>query len=249
VDDATRTVAAELEKTPGRERRMALAPGRYLVKTRRADHLQIARVDVPRRGAARLDPAALERVPFSDDPIKGALAPLLSPMPRWSVSALGGWRMALATPEAFTFPDVPTLALELGLADYLREGWTIGLDLTHGRGSGVADVTGVRFPFDYTETWVGASLTADLLQGPVRPSVGARLAMLWMDRDFAPELGVEPQRLTTTVPGLQAGLSWNATPAVSLFARVRGSWAVLEPESGAGVLLVDAAAGCGWSFR
>jgi hypothetical protein len=73
--------------------------------------------------------------------------------------------------------------------------------------------------------------------------------MLWMGRDFPADLGVPDQHLTTTVPGLQVGLSWNPTDAVSLFGRVRGSYAVLDPGTGASVVLVDAAAGCGWSFR
>jgi hypothetical protein len=84
VEAGRRTVAAEVKKPAGVERRVAVAPGPYLVKTRREDHLLVAAVSVPRRGEARLDEAALRAVPFSDDPVKG-VAVRYDPRRRWVV--------------------------------------------------------------------------------------------------------------------------------------------------------------------
>src|SRR5262249_45012301 len=78
-------VAAEINKSDGADRRVALAPGRYRVKRRLSDHLRIGEVDVAPGQLVALVEGNLRDAPFSDDPVKGA--PRVELASRWSLGA------------------------------------------------------------------------------------------------------------------------------------------------------------------
>src|SRR5262249_54213393 len=72
IVDGRGFVVAEIAKTDGIERLVALAPGKYWVKRRLVDHLRIGEVAVAAGQIAVVDDSQLHNADFSDDPVKGA---------------------------------------------------------------------------------------------------------------------------------------------------------------------------------
>ena len=80
-----RFAIAEVAKAAGAERKLALAPGTYLVKKRLDDALLVGEFAVE-DALVPLDEARMQRRPLSKDPQKGAAAP------RWSVLPTIGYQ-------------------------------------------------------------------------------------------------------------------------------------------------------------
>src|SRR5690606_7806306 len=123
IEESSRFVAAEVQKRAGEKARLAVAPGAYLVKTRRGDELWIGEVEVPPRGVARLDPARMYAVDLADDPVKGGID-LYARAPSWAIGGLVGYQrfFAAAVRDGY-FPDTGLLGVDAELRDYLRLGW------------------------------------------------------------------------------------------------------------------------------
>lgn len=240
-----RAVAAEVIKEAGVERSLALAPGAYLVRGRAPDHLWVGEIEVPERGSARLDAGALAAVPFEDDPVKGAARP----RPHLAAAAAGGYQIFLSSDarERY-FPGVALWGVDAELRDYLRPGWSVGLDAAAGQASGALSVEGRRFAYDFSQVTVGASVLVEPWGGALRPVFGARLAYVSMRRGFPGEPALEEQRLSTTAPGLVLGLSWSLSPRVSAFARARGSWLIYSADEDRSLAFADGAAGLRLGF-
>jgi len=83
VLDGSRRAIAEVAKARGDQRRLALAPGDYLVKKRDGDSLLVGSFSLA-DGPVEVADGRLSRRPLSDDPQKGASGP------RWSVLGAGG---------------------------------------------------------------------------------------------------------------------------------------------------------------
>ncbi len=247
VEEGSRFVAAEIQKRPGAEARLALAPGAYLVKTRLPDRLRVGEVEVRERGATRLDPASMYDVDFDDDPVKGVVD-LWARAPSVTMGALVGYQHFLAGPvrEGY-FPDTGLLGIEAELRDYLRPGWNLGLDLALGSATGTTESGGLAYAYAFSALTAGASLTVDLLHGPVRPFVGARLALVYFERRFDEPL-LEDQSLFTTAPGLVAGLGWYLADSFALTARLRPSWLLYAADENRSLGFVDASAGARMEF-
>jgi len=199
-------VAAEILKTPGVARQIALAPGRYRVKRRLPDRLRIGQVDVPRGELVALSEATLRDAPFSDDPVKGPERDPVS-LSHWSMAAGGGYQSIFASPSAGLFPATGLAGLEFTLRDFFRRGWAWGFDLAGGgTRSSVTVLTGT-LPYRFSELSLATSLQAEWRRralGPVVPFVGARLALLLMSRKF--DDGTVPdQSFATLSPGVIAG--------------------------------------------
>lgn len=211
-------VAAEINKSEGVDRRVALAPGRYRVKRRLPDRLRVGELDV---GAGRLvsfEEARLHDAPFSDDPVKGPGRVDLGA--RWSLGAGATYQSVFAAPGgASLFPTVGLIAVELALRDFLRRDWVLGVDLAAGSSSGT--VTAVAAPFRFTELSAAASVSAEW---PTRrgfvPFVGARFALLLMTRSFSGN-SYPGQFFATLSPGVTSGLAWHASRRLALVARGR----------------------------
>lgn len=242
VEESSRFVAAEVHKRAGSEAVLALAPGAYLVKTRQGDKLHIHEVEVVRRRTTRLDPSRMYEVDLDDDPVKGVID-VWSRTPSVAVGGLVGWQRFLtgAVRDGY-FPDTALVGVDAELRDYLRPGWSLGLDFAMGRTTGVTTSGGLDYPYDFSAITAGASVTVDLLHGGFRPFVGARLALVSFDRAFDEPL-LDDQQLLTTAPGLVAGVHWFFTDSVAVSLRIRPSWLLYEADENRSLGFVDASAG------
>lgn len=217
LDKAGRAIA-EVAKTPGAERRIALAPGKYQVKKRLADEsgLLVASLGVGEGGAA-VEDARMDRVPLDRDPQKGFAGA------RWAVVAgAGGQRFFDRAARDGLFPPASLVGAELALRDDLGHGLAWGLDAAVGGGTGripMPDLAPV--PMKFSELAVGASLWRDFVFGRLVLSAGGRVAFTWLTRSFPDEYGFPNQFFFTVTPGLTGAVAWRFTPSVSAVGRVR----------------------------
>jgi hypothetical protein len=217
LDRAGRAVA-EVAKTAGAERRIALAPGRYVVKKRLADEsgLLVATLGVG-DGGVPVEDARMDRVALDRDPQKGYGGA------RGAVAAgVGGQRFFDEAARAGLFPPASLLGLELSVRDDLGHGLAWGLDAAVGGGGDVLrlpdlDPIAVRF----SELSGGASLWRDFSLGRATFSVGGRVAFTWLARRFPEDPGLPAQHFFTMTPGLTGAAAWRFTPSVSAVARLR----------------------------
>jgi hypothetical protein len=209
---------AEVAKTAGAERRIALAPGRYLVKKRLADEsgLLVASLGVGEGGVA-VDDARMDRVALDRDPQKGFGGA------RWAVVAgAGGQAFFDQGARDGLFPPAALFGLELAFRDDLGHGLAWGLDAAFGGGSGELRLEGVDpIPVRFTELAAGGSLWKDFVWGRAAFSLGGRVAFTWLARTFPDEYGLPDQYFFTVTPGLVGAAAWRFTPSVSAVARVR----------------------------
>ncbi|WP_141325503.1 caspase family protein [Myxococcus sp. AB025B] len=217
--DPAGLVVAELDKTDGVERRVALAPGTYRVKRRLPDKLRIGEVQVSRGQPVVLEESRLRDAPFSDDPVKG-------------VSMDGGawWTLGLsgAVQSYFDAPTRQSLFLSVGLLgaeaqlhDYFRRDWVWGVDVAVGRKQALLDLPTLSGPaYRYSVTSLGTTLASEWPQGRVTPFVGARMAYLVMRRDFE-EAAYPDQKFAMFSPGLVAGLRWQPLRRLHVTGRAR----------------------------
>src|SRR5262245_11537344 len=210
-------VSAEISKTDGVDRRVALSPGRYRVKRRLPDRLRVGQIDVPRGQMVALAEWQLRDTPFSDDPVKGAARVDLSS--RWSLGAGATYQSVFAAPSgASLFPPTGMLAVDLSLRNFLRKDWVWSLDLAAGSTDGVVATVGA--PFKFSEVSLASSLTVEWPGRVVTPYVGGRLAMLLMGRTFTDEI-YPPQFFSTLSPGIVGGAAFRVMNHTSLVARGR----------------------------
>src|SRR5207245_5336372 len=126
VLDGSRRAVAEVAKQRGGERRLALAPGSYVVKKREGDSLLVGDVRVA-EGPVEVADARLSRRPLSDDPQKGASGP------RFSVLATGGGQFFFdEAARNGLFPPAALLGVELATRDDLGHQLAWGFDIPAG---------------------------------------------------------------------------------------------------------------------
>jgi len=215
-------VVAELHKTVDSERRLALAPGTYTVKRRMTDRLRVGETEVRRGLTTVLDESRLRDTPFSDDPVKGVPSREREPRSYWTLGLTGGHHAFFNAPaHESLFPYTPMLGLELGLHDYLREGWSWTFDLVLGTREVTLEhplLSGARY--QYMLLTAGTSLVAEWPLGRVAPFVGARLSYLVMVRDFEDE-NLPDQFYAVLTPGLVTGVHWRLLERLELTGRAR----------------------------
>lgn len=205
-------VSAEIAKSDGADRRVALAPGHYRVKRRLPDRLRIGELDVPSGRMVALNEATLRDAPFADDPVKGAGRVDLSA--RWSLGAGATYQSVFAAPNgASLFPPSGLVSIDLALRNFLRRDWVLGLDVAAGATDGFVDTVGV--PFRFSEVSLASSLRVEWPGERLTPYVGGRLALLIMGRRFADD-AYPAQFFSTLSPGLVGGASLRLTRHASL---------------------------------
>ncbi|BDG06781.1 caspase family protein [Anaeromyxobacter oryzae] len=220
LDGGGRAVA-EVAKGAGAERRVALPPGRYVVKKRLADESGLLVTPVSLGGGAvAVDDARMDRVALERDPQKGYGGA------RWSLlGGLGAQRFFDRAARDGLFPPATLLGAELAVRDDLGHGLAWGLDAALGGGNGDLRMPGVEpVPVKFVEVAAGASLWKDFRVGPVTLSAGGRVAFTWLARSFPAEAGLPSQYFFTATPGLVGAVSWRATPRLSAVARARISY-------------------------
>ncbi|MBI3179834.1 MAG: caspase family protein [Deltaproteobacteria bacterium] len=225
-----RVVGAELDKDAGRELRLAVSPGDYVVKKREADHLRMTRLAV--HGApVTVREADMEKVAFADDYAKGAVVTLDE-----VVHGKLGIRLALGVgAQTFLsapvrddyFPALSVVELSLDFHNLLRKYLGLRIDLGLGS-SGPRDLVledpdlgELNYRVEVGQASAGASLFA-LYPLSERVEVGgsARLGLISVHRTFVD--GAFPdQSFSTFTPGLGAEVGVRLLEWLRLGARVR----------------------------
>jgi uncharacterized caspase-like protein len=217
VLDGSRRAVAEVAKARGGERRLALAPGRYVVKKREGDELLVGEVRVE-DAAVEVSDARLTRRPLSDDPQKGASGP------RWSMlGSVGGQRFFDEGARNGLFPPAVLAGVELAARDDLGHDLAWGIDVAAGGGSSDLRLPGVSpIPVRFAELGGGASLWRDVgLTDSLTASFGARIAFLALWRTFPGHPELPNQNFFTLTPGIETAFSWRLGERFSAVVRGR----------------------------
>jgi hypothetical protein len=177
-------------------------------------------VDIKRGQLATLDEAQLRDVPFADDPVKGAGLNLA--VARWSLGVGGTYQSIFDAPSRESlFPATGMLGLEAQLHNFFRRDWIWAFDLALGSAAGQVDLsTGGQVPFHFSEVGLGTSMLVEWPHAWLTPFVGARLALLLMNRTFD-DPTLTAQHFSTLSPGIVAGLKLRLFGNVGLVARGR----------------------------
>jgi hypothetical protein len=213
-------VAAEVVKNTDADRRIALSPGRYRVKRRLADRLRVGEVDIARGQLATLDEGQLRDAPFADDPVKGAGVNLA--VTRWSLGLGGTYQSIFDAPSRESlFPATGMLGLEAQLHNFFRRDWIWAFDLAVGSAAGTVELsTGGLVPFHFSEVGLGTSMLVEWPHARLTPFVGARLALLLMNRTFD-DSTLPAQQFSTLSPGVVGGLKLSLFGELGLIVRGR----------------------------
>jgi hypothetical protein len=222
VLDGGQRAVAEVAKSAGAPRRLALPPGSYTVKKRLAagDALLVGELELG-RGETALDEARMRRVPLSKDPQKGFGGA------RWSLLAGIGYQTFFsAAARDGLFPPAALGGLELSARDDLGHGLAWGVDAALGGGDSGLSLGGgaPKLPVRFSEVSGGASLWWDVPWGPVTFSAGGRVAFIYLARTFPGRPDLPSQHFFTVTPGLTAAATWRFTPGLAAVLRGRVSY-------------------------
>lgn len=222
VVDARGVVVAEVVKADA-ERRLALPPGRYVLKRRLADRLRVGAVEVRPGQLAVVDEGALRDARFADDPVKGT--GLSRTFDRhWSLSASGHYQAVFDRPTSAGgyFPSAPLVGAEATLHNFFGRGFALVLDGGYGWTTGaVGGALPGALSYRYSLLTVGGAVLHEWGQeGRWIPFGGVHLAYKAMTRAFD-EPGLPVQTFSTLTPGLTGGLKVRLTRELSLVARAR----------------------------
>jgi len=161
-------LTAEIDKRAGRAMRLALDPGRYLVRKPEGAFVRVGELEVPPGGLARLDDSELEQVPYAEVARRGA-----SPLRLWWLELGAGFGTGVVNGSGGT----PRLGVALG-REYGPWALSGGVDF------GVDSFRGERMEIDQRELW--ASFDARL-RFPVTwllPYVSAHGAVGWVHQSI-----------------------------------------------------------------
>jgi len=220
VLDGGRRAVAEVSKRSGAARLLALPDGSYTVKKRLSagDGLLVEEVKLT-GGPVEIDEGRMRRIPLEKDPQKGFGGARFS-----LLGGAGGQTFFGPSAASGYFPPAALLGAELIVRDDLGHGLSWGVDAAVGGGkSSLGLGGGASVPIEFTELSSGVSLVKDLHLGSFTFSLGARVALLYLDRTF-PGAGLPSQYFLTLTPGLTGAVSWRFSERFSAVARVRGQY-------------------------
>jgi len=203
--DSRGFVSAEVMKVAATERRIALPPGTYRVKRRLTDRLRVGEVHVAAGQLTVLDESSLRDAPFSDDPVKGP-GRVQQISTHLSFGFSGFYQSFFDGPTRETlFPPTPMLGLEAQIHNFLRRDWIWGFDLAFGGSRSTLNLSALNVPYKFSELTLGTSILVEWPEGILVPYLGARLAMVFMSRQFD-DRTLPDQNFYTFTPGLVGGL-------------------------------------------
>ncbi|HEY3452322.1 MAG TPA: caspase family protein [Myxococcales bacterium] len=222
--DGKGVVAAEIAKASGVERRIALAPGSYKVKRRLPDRLRVGDLSVRSGEIVAFYETSMRDAPFSDDPVKG-VHQVFEPEPtKFGMTLAGGYQYFFAGP----FPSMPVVGIEAAIRSSFV--WSFDFGYGFGRSSLRSTVFG-ELPYGFNEVGLGVSMTKEwTFADRVAPFVGARLAVVMLNRDFD-DAGVPNQSYFAMTPGLVVGLRLKLSAHWALAARARGHYLYYNVDS------------------
>jgi Caspase domain len=168
---ASGELIAEITKVRGQPVRLALDPGRYLVRKPEGAFVLVGELLVFPNSQVILDETAMDPLPYAEVARRGA-----GPRRTWAFELGGGMRSGLVAGAGIT-PAIGValvrergpLAFALGVEAAMVEFQTIGLTVTQREVWGRADAR-VRLPLAWTLPYLGLSLGAGFIQQSlVRP--------------------------------------------------------------------------------
>lgn len=184
-DRAREQVAAEVKKVAGRPRRIALAPGDYVLKKRLADHLRVQRFELAASREHVVDETSMRSIAFEDDDAKkGGRDPGVGVALAARV-AYQGHLSAKARDELFP----PLLMLGVGVELERIAGATVGLDVTMGaRGDAELRLGELVLAQDFFQAQIAVEMIwswAPIAAAPgLRLLGGPRVAGVYLRRSF-----------------------------------------------------------------
>ena len=219
-------VAAEIDKRDGQTRRLALPPGRYVIKKRMPDHLLTDAFGLPDGEFHWVDDRRMKRVAFEDDPVKG-----LRQVARWNERPLSVDVQALAVMQGFLtadarddlFPPLPLFGLRVELGPIL--GAQVAIEALFGQRSDASfRLDGLRLRQDFWQVETGLDVAWGGRIGDLALYGGPRLAGLYVQRRF-PDDDVLRQTVQDHFglsPALAGSARWYANDwlSVGLIARL-----------------------------
>lgn len=244
VLDGSRKAIAEVAKPRGDQRRLAVAPGAYVVKKREGDSLLLGDFSVA-DGPVEVADARLSRRPLSDDPQKGASGP------RWSVLGTGGGQYFFdSAARNGLFPPAALAGVELSTRDDLGHDLAWGFDVSVGGGSSQLTLPGLApIAERFGEIGGGAGLWRDFgITDSLTFSLGARVAFIYLARNFPGHSELPSQSFFTLTPGLTTALSWQFTQRFSAVARGRLNYLFYNVDGAQNLGYVELALGVDYAF-
>ncbi|MBI5507139.1 MAG: caspase family protein [Deltaproteobacteria bacterium] len=230
-DLGRKVVVAELEKEDDAPVRVALAPGKYVVKKRERDSLRVQRVTLGAKQEVTVDPTKMEKLAFADDYAKGAVVTTEEIRygrlgVRLSLSA--GAQAFLSAPvrDAY-FPALGLFELTLDLDNALRRHLGVRLDLGLGGASDrplvVSDpyLGEQRYTVNVSEVTLGSALVYRfVLTEWLNVGLSSRMGLISVSRAFK-GVDLPKQSFSTITPGLGAEMDLRLTSWLQLGVRTR----------------------------
>ena len=245
VLDGSRRAVAEVAKARGDQRRLALAPGDYVVKKRDGETLLVGSFSLADAPVEIAD-ARLSRRPLSEDPQKGPSGP------RWSLLATGGGQFFFdSAARNGLFPPAVLAGAEMAVRDDLGHDLAWGLDLSVGGGAATLTLPGVTpgIPERFLELTGGASLWRDFPIGDsFTVSFGARVAFIYLARTFENRPDLPSQSFFTLTPGLQTAFGWRFSERWSAVARARVNYLFYNVDKAQNLGYAEFALGVDYAF-
>jgi len=216
-------VVGEVDKDHGDRHRLALSPGRYIIKKRTQGHLLLQSLELASKEQRLVKELDFERVAFEDDLTKGPswLRTRREQKQSLGFSARLGYQSFFdtATRESLFHPG-KLLGFRLDAQNWVSVGLSVHLDLAFGQEQGEIQLEsyGLQQPVEYSLSLGGLGLTWDRWLGESLLQFGPRLTALYARRSF-PDLPF--QDLFTLSPGLSLGWRWQLSELlIGLEARV-----------------------------
>ena len=243
VLDGSRRAIAEVAKAPGAARKLALAPGKYLIKKRLEDGLLVGEFAVEDR-LLPLDESRMTRRPLDKDPQKGAAGA------RWSiVPTLTYQRFFDEGARNGLFPPALLAGVDLTDRDDLGHQLAWGLDVAVGGGAATLQLANQDpVHFSFAELGGGAALWRDFQAGQLTFSLGGRVGFVYLHRSFDNRADLPPQYFFTLTPGVQAAVTWQFSERWHAVARTRLNYLFYNVDKSQSLGFADFGLGIEYAF-
>ena len=215
VYDAGRDlVVGEVDKAVGERRRLAVPPGRYVIKKRAANHVLLGEVELETRSEVEIDDRGFAAVAFEEDITKGPswLRGHRSRRTRLEFAARVGYHTFFdGAARDDLFHPTAVVGVRAEATNFVGPGISAHIDGAFGQSNDVLRVgpygDEAGLPVAFTLATGGVGLTWGKWVGDARMRVGPRISGVYMRRDFVDD-AAPFQDLFTVAPGLEAGLAW-----------------------------------------
>ncbi len=209
-DRSRRMFVAEVD-LKGRERKISLHPGGYLVQMRYPTHLEVARVNLQEGQIFDMSQARFEAVEYEEDVARGSIEQRIrkANLPRLALRIMAGvWRPTEAQVESEYLPAIPTGGAGLRFAD--RKGRWVAADVFSGGKSATLVFEEADFEVPVTVSSTVFGVWGGFATKPRRFQFGGGLGLsgAHIRRSF-PETSVATQDLFTVAPGAAAWFGWH----------------------------------------